>query len=184
VKLPQLASYRSVEDLATYLRSLVASLQQGWNVQHQSDGTHLTGHRCKVWLSAGQTVTTATATRVVLDTISWDRYDEFTPSTGLWTASAAMDVVVHVGVYCGNADPGYWGISIRHDKVSTGGATFVVAYQIDNPHVAMVMARHLTAVLTVARGDSIGVWVEQVTGGNQIVAAGENSTWMAIERVG
>ncbi len=183
MKLPAVPFGFEDSRLAHYLRTLAAGISTGWSVAHNADGTHKIGPRAKAYLGAGQIIGTGSNTRVVLDKEVYDFYDEFDPVTGLWTASEDMHIVVHAGLYCGNTATGTFIVSLNRDRTSTGGTGVnVMAYAVDNTYATVITARHLTAVTEVNRGDSIALMVEQVTGGNQTAAAGENSTWMAIQR--
>jgi hypothetical protein len=183
MKLPAAPFTSGDPKLAHYLRLLVTGISSGWNIAHNEDGTHKIGPRAKAYLGTGQIVATATNSRIVLDKEVYDFFDEFDPVTGLWTAREDMHIVVHASVYCGNTATGTFIVSLNRDRTSTGGTGVnVMAYAVDNTYATVITARHLTAVTEVNRGDSIALMVEQVTGGNQTAAAGENSTWMAIQR--
>jgi hypothetical protein len=185
MKLPLTPStYHTLPAIANYLRQLADAIASGWKVEHNDDGTHQTGPRCKAYLSSGQTVADATMSRVVLDTIVYDNFNEFDPARGLWTASEDMEVIVLAGLFIANANTGAWYVALNHDKTSTGGtATNIVSYSVDTQHTASTVGRQIHVALhDVERGHSIALFAEQHTGGNQTVGAGKNSTWMAIQR--
>jgi hypothetical protein len=184
VKVPIVAGvFNTLHAVASHLNQMGTAIQAGWNVAHNPDGTHKIGPRAKAYLGTGQVVATATNTRIVLDKETYDYFDEFDPTTGLWTAREDMHIVVHASLYCGNTATGTFIVSLNRDRTSTGGTGVnVISYAVDNTYATVITARHLTAVTEVERGDSIALMVEQVTGGNQTAAAGQNSTWMAITR--
>jgi hypothetical protein len=160
------------------------SIAASWNVEHNADGTHKTGPRGKAYLGTGQTIADGPLTRITLDKIVYDHFNEFNPITGLWTAREDMDVIVFAGLFIASTDTGNWYVTINQDETSTGGgATNIKSYSIDQAPVnGTTTGRQLSAVLEVKRGHSIALMAEQHTGGNQTVGAGENSTWMAIHR--
>lgn len=172
------ANYRSLGDLAGYLRGFAAAIAAGWNQQHTASGAHgtitLTGTatatkqpRASAYHSTTQSIPDATWTALTFDSEDFDTAQLHHPAVNTDRATiptAGIYLVTARATFAGNTT-GSRGIGITKNGTTTTELQKVRATTGVNPGAFGFHNEQVTALLELRAGDYVAAIVFQDSGG-------------------